>query len=142
MDSDVLRVAGETGIVKLGCSTAHPDSRAKQLTASTSSPTPFRLLYCRKVGDCNAAEALLHERFADRRINEKREFFRVTLEEATLAMDRIAQMYPCSFGGNDMSLPWSKLFATFQYDGAPERLSPAESAKCRALERALSTPNL
>lgn len=125
-------------LIKLGATTKSPTERAKQLTASTSSPSPFVVLYSKRVSDCTAAEALLHERFADRRVNDGREFFQITLEEAALSMDRIAQIYRClpSSSPAKMPLPWSELFASFDQNG-PDELTAEEQAKCRALANKL-----
>lgn len=127
-------------LIKLGATTKSPVERAKQLTDSTSSPSPFTVLYSKRVSDCTAAEALLHERFADQRVNDVREFFSITLEEAVFTMDRIARLYgylpPDSPA--TMPLPWSELFASFDQDGPPE-LTVEERAKCKKLAVAIRT---
>lgn len=125
---------GWPNMLKIGVTTDLPVERARQLTASTSSPSPFVVVYSRQVADCNLVEEILHERFSDRRVNAKREFFNVSLEEVARSMDQLAKMYPYIGAGSAarMSLPWSELFATFDQDGPPE-LTPEERRKCREL---------
>ncbi len=123
-----VMVTASHPFVKLGATTAHPEVRAFQLTSATASPHPFKVAYSREVQDCNAAEAALHERFADRRVNDGREFFSVSVDEAATALDEL-----CGDSRYVPSYPWATLFATFDPDGPPE-LTPEEQAKCRALE--------
>lgn len=121
-------------LVKIGATTKSPAERAKQLTASTSSPTPFTIVYSKRVSDCNAAEALLHERFAEQRVNDDREFFSITVEEAMRAMDHVARLYQ-DFPPDSpavMPLPWAELFNSFDQNG-PQYLTEDEQAQCREL---------
>jgi hypothetical protein len=140
-------------LVKLGCSTCHPLERAKQLTGSTSSPAPFTVAYLRRVSDCNAAESLLHERFAEVRVNDRREFFQTSVAQASFTMDKIAGFYPCEgpeeftptigptdVSVKDMKFPWAELFATFPDDEEGRELTKIESAACRELAEELARP--
>lgn len=127
--------AAHPDLCKLGATTNDPLLRAKQLTASTSAPTPFTMAYTRWVKDVTAAEAALHEIFADRRVNEGREFFQVSVMEAVMAMDRVA-------GGDSEwahrpPTPFAELFATFPDDGSGRQLSESEQRQCRELEARL-----
>ena len=139
------------GLVKLGCSTCHPLERAKQLTSATASPTPFTVAYLRQVSDCNAAEALLHERFAECRVNDRREFFNTSVEAASFTMDKIAGFYPCDEpmssrpaahpyekSVKDMRFPWAELFASFPDDGGGRYLTEKEAYACEELEHSLA----
>lgn len=120
------------GILKIGASTNPPDQRAKQLTASTSAATAFHILYSRKVADCTLVEQKMHEAFSDRRVNESREFFAVSVYEAGRTLDALA--------GETFSLfkpltPFAELFATFRDDnGEGRELTAAEQRACRELE--------
>lgn len=123
--------------LKIGATMVHPEVRAFQLTSATAAPHPFRVLYSREVPDCNAYEAAMHDRFENRRINEGREFFRVTLDEAAVALDDLC--------GDARYVPaeprpprtMAELFATFPDDGSDRPLTAEEQAKCRALEATL-----
>jgi len=121
------------GYTKIGATTLHPEVRAFQLTCATASPHPFRVIHFREVPDCNAAEAALHARFAGRRINESREFFSVSPDEAALALDDICGDRQYVPAGLD-EYPWARLFATFPDDGDGRSLTTEEQAACRRLE--------
>lgn len=130
MTSSTLQHAG---LIKIGSTTDLPENRARQLTASTSSPTPFHVLYHRFVSDCTLIESVMHERFDHCRVNEGREFFAVPVSEAVKALDELA-------GREDEEtailpdLSFSELFATFPDDGSARELTEHEKALCRALE--------
>lgn len=123
------------GLLKLGATTDDPNLRAKQLTASTSSPTPFHVLYSREVPDVNAMEAAMHAAFASQRINENREFFRVSLYEAATTLDALCgdtQFH------QDPPTPWANLFATFPDNGTARDLTEEERAACADLASRLA----
>lgn len=124
--------ASMPGLVKLGVTTDTAVNRAKQLTAATASPTPFHVVYQKAVSDCNEAESKVHAALADRRVNDKREFFEVSVYEAAVTMDRIC-------GGERYRpkplTPFAELFSSFPDDGGDRALTPDEQARCRALER-------
>ena len=124
--------------VKIGATTLHPEVRAFQLTCATASPHPFRVLHSREVPDCNAAEAALHERFKDCRVNAGREFFAVSPDEAALALDDICgdRRYVSANPDGSEDYPWARLFATFPDDGTGRSLTVEELAACRRLEKA------
>ena len=107
-------------------------ARAKQLSAATASPTPFTVLYSRAVADCNEVEARMHAIFADRRVNEGREFFSVSLYEAATALDGLCG--DKRFKPKPLT-PWAELFASFPDDGSGRELTLEERARCRALEK-------
>ena len=118
--------------LKIGRTTLDPVIRAKQLSAATASPTPFTVLYSRVVADCNEVEAKMHEIFADRRVNDGREFFSVSLYEAAIALDGLCG--DKRFKPKPLT-PFAEMFASFPDDGGDRALTPEEQARCRALER-------
>lgn len=124
--------ASMPGLVKIGVTTDTAANRAKQLSAATASPTPFHVVYQKVVSDCNDAEAKVHAALADRRVNDGREFFEVSVYEAAVTMDRIC-------GGERYKpkplTPFAEMFASFPDDGSGRELTPEEQARCRALER-------
>lgn len=125
-----LTNASMPGLAKIGVTTDTAANRAKQLSAATASPTPFHVVYQKAVSDCNDAEAKVHAALADRRVNDGREFFEVSVYEAAVTMDRIC-------GGERYKpkplTPWAELFSSFPDDGGDRQLTPEERAKCRAL---------
>lgn len=72
------------GLVKIGKTTREPEERAKELSASTSVPTPFVVVYKRLFKNCHVAEMTAHEILGERgyRINDSREFFSVSISDA------------------------------------------------------------
>jgi hypothetical protein len=123
--------ASMPGLVKIGVTTDTAANRAKQLSAATASPTPFHVVYHKFVSDCNDAEARVHAALADRRVNDGREFFEVSVYEAAVTMDRVC-------GGERFKpkplTPFAEMFASFPDDGSGRELTPEERAQCRALE--------
>lgn len=122
--------------IKIGQTTLDPAIRAKQLSAATASPTPFTVLYSRVVDDCNAVEAKMHEIFADRRVNDGREFFSVSLYEAAIALDGLCG--DKRFKPKPLT-PFSEMFAAFPDDGEGRELTENERAQCRALESRMAS---
>jgi hypothetical protein len=75
------------GIVKVG-QTSDLEERMRQLD-STSVPLPFECFYAVTVADPDFVERQLHDAFADHRIRQRREFFKVSPERVAAAL-RIA----------------------------------------------------
>lgn len=123
------------GLLKIGATTDTPANRAKQLSASTGVAKPFVVLYSRAVPDVNEAEAQMHAAFADRRVNEGREFFSVSLYEAARTLDSLCID---TFSRLDPPTPFSELFASFPDDGEARDLTESERKACRRLEARLS----
>ena len=132
------------GLIKIGCSRAHPLERTRQLSASTSTPTPFVLAFHRRVRDPFGTEALIHQRLNEFRANESREFFRVSLRKAIEEIERFEEVVEEVAQMEDevkkIPLPWAELFASFPDNGDPRELSESERARCRQLEEKLRTP--
>ncbi len=143
-------------IVKLGATRQHPLRRAKELSAPTGVPGEYKLSYYHAFSDCFLAESLTHEHFATRRINESREFFEVSVEEAITFIEAIGNSavykerlgeswdaeiegYPVKGGTHQRAVksvptPFADLFCTFP-DRGDGVLNEEERAQCRALER-------
>lgn len=121
---------GNGPLVKVGASMNEPDLRAQQLTASTSSPTPFTVVYSRFTYDVTTAEQKAHEALSYCRVNARREFFRCSVLEACKAVDRVV-------GGpsqivEEPPTPLANLFATFPDNGEPRELTDVERRKVAA----------
>jgi len=138
--------ASTPGLIKVGQTTLDPHERARQLTASTSSPTPFFCAYSRPTNDANASESHAHELLDAYRINSGREFFRISLEQAILTIDHVcggeraiaavALSYVDS--GPPVETPYADLMSTFEErESDGYTLNETEQAAVRALERNL-----
>ena len=73
------------GIVKIGITERTPDLRLKEANTSDTwkPPTPYKIEFAKKVLNPKQKETILHKLLSQytERINPKREFFRVSLEE-------------------------------------------------------------
>lgn len=73
--------AHELDVFKIGLTTKTVEERAKQLSG-TPSPDQFLIINRWAVQDCVLAEKLIHEKLDNYRLNSKREFFKIKLEDA------------------------------------------------------------
>jgi hypothetical protein len=73
----------QANVLKIGRTKNGPDTRAKQIyTGATGVPEPFDVLFACSVADCQAAESKAHRRLAAYRVNDSREFFRISADIA------------------------------------------------------------
>lgn len=125
------------GQVKIGATIHDPMKRMQQLSASTSIPMPFVLAYSRYVYAPFAVESALHDRFANHRINDSREFFQIPLHSAIEELDLYEEASrPATIDdlGDLSEYPFAALFATFDDADEDRTLTEDEIAQCRALE--------
>ena len=72
----------EQGILKIGMTTRHDvQVRVNELNRATSTPTNFKIEDKYSCSDPYRLEQYLHKRFAKRRVNQNREFFRVNAQD-------------------------------------------------------------
>ena len=81
----LLTNEGMPGLVKIGYTTTELVTRIRSLN-NTSVPFDFECIYAAKVANCLQTEMLLHQVFADKRVNPRREFFLVEPEQAKAAL--------------------------------------------------------
>lgn len=81
------------GIVKIGITERKPDLRLKEANTydTWKPPTPYKIEFAKKVLNPKQKETILHKLLSQytERINPKREFFRVSLEEVKTFFDII-----------------------------------------------------
>ena len=75
------------GMVKIGVTTTSPEQRCKELSSSTSIPTPFELVVAYHVDTPYEVERSVHERLNHLRVSQNREFFNATKEDLINAME-------------------------------------------------------
>lgn len=68
-------------LFKIGLTTKTVEERAKQLSG-TPSVDKFLIAHSWPVKDCVVAEKIIHQKLESYRLNEKREFFQISFEEA------------------------------------------------------------
>lgn len=81
-------------MVKIGRTYDSSTERAVKLSRNTAVPTEFTVIYDELVADCVHVERGMHERFAKYRVNDRREFFRITPKEAIVALQELARTSP------------------------------------------------
>ncbi|WP_298331104.1 GIY-YIG nuclease family protein [Asticcacaulis sp.] len=80
------------GLVKIGrTDDGDVTARVRHINAASGVPLPFEVFYAASVENSIGWERALHEAFADRRINPRREFFRVSPDKP-LAILRMAEI--------------------------------------------------
>lgn len=82
----VLTNEAMPGVVKIGLTDGTIETRIANLSTATGVPLPFECYYAAEVDDMARVEKLLHQLFAEYRINPKREFFRIDPEKVVLAL--------------------------------------------------------
>ena len=77
------------GYIKIGNTTSTVEQRMKELDSS-GVPLPFECFYAAKVADIEHVEKSLHDAFADHRVRQRREFFRIAPERVKSALQLAA----------------------------------------------------
>ena len=75
--------------IKIGI-TDNLERRMRELD-NTSTPLPFECYYAVEVEDARDIERLLHQAFGDLRVNNSREFFRMSPENARILLERFGK---------------------------------------------------
>ena len=74
------------GLIKIGLTADSVENRLTQLSSSTGVPLPFECYFAAAVADGAKLERILHQLFAEYRINPRREFFKLDPEKVVLAI--------------------------------------------------------
>lgn len=77
-------------MVKVGMTTDSPEARAKTLSSTTGVPQPFRVAWYASVDDCAAVEGAVKRALNRHRVNGRREFFAVTVQDARRSIEAAA----------------------------------------------------
>ena len=83
----ILENASMPGIVKIGRTDRTVPERVNELSSHTGVPTKFIVVKEYSVIDSIAAERKIHERLAEYRVSENREFFRIDCDDAALIIE-------------------------------------------------------
>jgi hypothetical protein len=73
-------------LVKIGMTSWELKIRIEHLSRATGVPLPFEVFYAAEVANMKECEKLIHDVFIDKRLNPKREFFRVAPEQVVSAI--------------------------------------------------------
>ena len=80
-------------MVKIGYTANDPFTRAHQISRGTGVPEGFQVEWAYKCYKGERIESETHKYFKKQRVSPDREFFRVTLEEAKDAIEKIGSKY-------------------------------------------------
>ncbi|WP_368669432.1 GIY-YIG nuclease family protein [Roseibium sp. RKSG952] len=86
----LLTNAAMPGLVKIGMTRRHPLERVRELNSTTSLPFPFRIVAAVETQNAVALEKSIHQALSGKRVNDRREFFRVSIPEAEGVMSAAA----------------------------------------------------
>lgn len=74
-------------LLKIGYTERPMDERLQEANGSTWVPQEFSIVFARHVNDPNAKEQTVHRILKEKRVNPRREFFRVTADEVKLLFE-------------------------------------------------------
>ena len=80
-------------LVKIGFTDKTPDKRAEQISRSTGVPLKFSVVYAFRCFNAHALEIELHKYLKDYRVNNDREFFQMSVDDAKAAITLLGQRY-------------------------------------------------
>ena len=80
-------------LLKIGYTKNTPDERAKQISAATGVALPYKVEFAFKCFNGEQLEGEAHRFLSEFRVNNQREFFEVSLEEATKAIEELGVRY-------------------------------------------------
>ena len=86
----VLTNPAYSGLVKIGHTARHPETRAAELSSGTGVPARFVVAWAHQVTDHEALEGITHGRLAACRANDNREFFRCSVGQARRIIEQEA----------------------------------------------------
>ena len=121
----VLSNESMPGLLKIGKTERDPEERAKEITASTGVPSPFKVSHYVYVDDHHSVEALIHNKLEQegKRHSKAREFFSISLDEAIVILDSFKS-------GLSFEVLWSRL----QKIPRPSKYEPINCDQANDLE--------
>lgn len=104
----------EKDLLKIGRTTRKPEERASEL-CTTGVPAQFYVAYDEEVEDCHLAESLLHQKLANYRYDQRREFFKLPLKTAIEIVRQVTASMPAidglvSWNKQLLVARWSRFF--------------------------------
>ena len=89
----VLSNPSMPGMVKIGYTNGDPEGRVKEINRATGIPTDFIVEYAIPCVNGYEVEQLVHEALDNVRVNNRKEFFNINIEEAKHLLDEIGKPY-------------------------------------------------
>ena len=81
------------GFYKIGYTKNTPDERAKQISNATGVALPYKVEWAFHCYDGFSLEQEVHHKLEDYRVNNNREFFQISLNEAKTSIEEIGKRY-------------------------------------------------
>lgn len=89
----ILSNALQPGLLKIGYTKNTPDERAKQISNATGVPIPYKVEWAFHCYDGFSLEQEVHHKLGEYRVNNNREFFQISLEEAKASVKELGERY-------------------------------------------------
>ena len=89
----VLRNPTQPGIYKIGYNKLTPDERAKQISNATGVALPYEVAWALRCFNGEQLEGETHRALKKFRVNQNREFFQISIEEAKKKVTELGQKY-------------------------------------------------
>jgi hypothetical protein len=89
----ILSNKAQPGILKIGYTNKHPEERAKQISNSTGVALPFDVEFAFHCYNGVSLEQECHNKLKEYRVNNNREFFQISLEEAQHIVKELGSRY-------------------------------------------------
>jgi len=80
-------------LLKIGYTKLDPDTRAAQISRATGVPLPYKVEWAFKCFNGEQLEGETHRMLKKYRVNNNREFFHITLEEAKKTVTELGKRY-------------------------------------------------
>lgn len=89
----ILSNPTQPGLLKIGYTKKLPEERAKQISSSTGVALPYKVEWAYQCFNGEMVEREVHHKLKSKRINNNKEFFQVSLEEAKKAINLIGNKF-------------------------------------------------
>lgn len=101
------------GVYKIGMTKHCPDQRAKEISSSTGVPKPFSVVAAFHSKNPTKDEKVVHEAWADLRVNPNREFFSLDEKELSDTLDELRSIIGPERNGEVAELAMYDAFISF-----------------------------
>lgn len=80
-------------MLKIGYTRNHPEERAQQISSSTGVALPYKVEFAFHCFNGFDLEQQVHRKLKSYRVNNNREFFQISLEEAKKIIEKFGELY-------------------------------------------------
>lgn len=89
----ILENDSQPGLLKIGYTKLTPDERAKQISNATGVPLPYKVAWAYRCFNGELLEGEVHHALKKYRVNNQREFFQISLNEAKETIETIGKNF-------------------------------------------------